>query len=149
MATVKIKRNSWNAIDKNGEFQFPRPIRCAWLSHFVQGFAIARINNTEYAIIDQRGNFLSNKKFRFVSFFQNGLAAVQFTDASWNFIDQRGNFLSHENFNLVDDFHTQSAIVQTKNYQIKYLTRDGCLLSSIDELIDFILFKPELFNLLT
>ena len=83
------------------------------LFYYSEGFARVQRGNNLYNFIDENGNILSNKWFRYVYLFHEGFAKVKRGDGLWNFIDKNGNIISDEWFKDIYNFYEGFAVVES------------------------------------
>ena len=85
------------------------------LFYYSEGFARVQREDNLYNFIDENGNILSNKWFRYVYLFHEGFAKVKRGDGLWNFIDKNGNIISDEWFKDIYNFYEGFARVLKTN----------------------------------
>ena len=100
------------------------------LLYWSEGFARVQREDSLYNFIDENGNILSNKWFRYVYPFHEGFAKVKRGDGSWNFIDKNGNIISDEWFNDAYSFYEGFARVQRGDGLYNFIDKQGNILSN-------------------
>jgi hypothetical protein len=112
VAAVKIGKY-WGLIDLSGNF-VDEPSKYLKIDDFDEnGLAIVQMGNNKryYAVINQNGEKITNKKYQKILPFSNGFAAVR-TNNGYGFINMKGELIIDDKFNRVVAFFDNIATVQ-------------------------------------
>ena len=127
VARVQIEKY-WGLIDLNGNFIY-KPAKYLKIFPFDEnGLAVAQMgnNNRFYAIINQKGEKLTSKKYDKIRSFNNDLAAVKGNNG-YGFINLQGDEIIKTEFNNVGDFSEKIAAVQ-KDGKWGYINTSGAFI---------------------
>lgn len=91
----------------------------AFVGEFHEGFAVAKIADQKYLVIDKFGNKLTDNVFCDADNFSNGVARVKLENYKWGFIKKDGSLIiglinssCYSEFKKVDNFHNGFAMVE-------------------------------------
>ncbi|MBW4630681.1 MAG: WG repeat-containing protein [Iphinoe sp. HA4291-MV1] len=96
LARVWIAGQNWGYIDKTGKFVIPQQFTKDNASNFSEGLARACFVDT-CGYINQRGDFVIERKYDRAGDFKEGLAVVKIR-SKWGYIDKSGNVVIQPQF---------------------------------------------------
>lgn len=123
LALVKLKRNTYIYIDKNGNQAIP------WKFYDARSFSegLALVQTTEeikrHSFIDKTGNIIISN-IEDAHDFHEGCAAIK-VNGQWGFINKEGETIISCIYNDVSDYSEGLAAVQCDNGLWKYVAKDG------------------------
>lgn len=80
----------------------------------------------QWAMLDGKGNILTNFRFEHAKGFKNGAAVVLF-DNRWGFIDSTGNFLFEKSFDLAENFEKDNLAWVVDNDKVGFIDKSGTM----------------------
>lgn len=124
-----VYRELYGFVDRYGvEAISPR---FEWATDFHDGYAFAKLPGSQrLAIIDKRGNLISEPSFEKSGEFREGLAAAC-TDGKWGYVDHEGAWVIKPQFIAADDFWHGLARVAWKDGR-GYVDRSGATVWKVE-----------------
>ena len=123
LALVKVKRNTYIYIDKNGNQAIPHEFYDA--RSFSEGLALVQTTEEikRHSFIDKNCNIIISN-IEEARDFHDGRAAIK-VNGRWGFINKEGKITISCVYNAVSDYSEGLAAVQCDNGLWKYVAKDG------------------------
>lgn len=104
-------------LDRDGKEVIPLKYESA--SDFVEGKAVVKIKDEDYALIGPNGEVFNSYKYYFVGSLGEGLLVFQEKmDGKFGYIDEKGRVIIKPQFNMAQPFSQGRAIVNTRSDSI-------------------------------
>ncbi|MDE5413574.1 WG repeat-containing protein [Alkalihalobacterium chitinilyticum] len=99
-------------LDRNGQEIIA--LQFEYANDFIDGKALVRLTNRNFALIDKEGTILNTYAYHMMSGFSEGLSAFRKTiDEPFGYVDENGNIVIEPQFSIALPFQEGRAVVNT------------------------------------